>query len=118
MQQAAAQAERTIAVFSPDFLASRFTAPEWAAAFARDPTGALGLLLPVRVRACEHKGLLPQIVPIDLLGLEDKNAARDRLLAGVERKRAKPAGAPTYPGSAAPPGRREIPEEPRFPGAL
>jgi hypothetical protein len=45
MQQAAAQAERTIAVFSPDFLASRFTAPEWAAAFARDPTGALGLLL-------------------------------------------------------------------------
>src|SRR5512147_751226 len=36
MRQAAAQAERTIAVFSPDFLASRFTAPEWAAAFARD----------------------------------------------------------------------------------
>ena len=36
MQQAAEQAERTIAVLSPDFLASRFTAPEWAAAFARD----------------------------------------------------------------------------------
>ena len=33
MQQAAEQAERTIAVLSPDFLASRFTAPEWAAAF-------------------------------------------------------------------------------------
>lgn len=29
IQRAAAQAERTIAVFSPDFLASRFTAPEW-----------------------------------------------------------------------------------------
>ena len=35
MQQAAEQAERTIAVLSPDLLASRFTAPEWAAAFAK-----------------------------------------------------------------------------------
>ena len=83
MQQAAEQAERTIAVLSPDFLASRFTAPEWAAAFARDPTGALGLLLPVRVRECEPKGLLPQIVYIDLLGIDDKrrrtgSAARGR----------------------------------------
>src|SRR5512132_1862861 len=91
MQQAAAQAERTIAVFSPDFLASRFTAPEWAAAFARDPTGALGLLLPVRVRECEPKGLLPQISYIDLLGVDDKDIARERLLAGVKRGRAKPA---------------------------
>ena len=52
MQKAAAQAERTIAVLSPDFLASSFTQPEWAAAFAQDPTGAKGLLLPVRVREC------------------------------------------------------------------
>src|SRR5512132_2891833 len=101
MLQAAAQVERTIAVFSPDFLASRFTAPEWAAAFARDPTGALGLLLPVRVREYEPKGLLPQIVYIDLLGLEDKHA-----------------GEPAFPGSAVPPRRREILEEPRFPGAM
>src|SRR5512132_2883353 len=118
MQRAAAQAERTIAVFSPDFLASQFTAPEWAAAFRRDPTGARGLLLPVRVRECEPESLLAEIVYIDLLGLEDKNAARDRLLAGVKRERAKPASEPAFPASAAPPGRREIPEEPRFPGAL
>lgn len=118
MQEAAAQAERTIAVFSPDFLASRFTAPEWAAAFAKDPTGALGLLLPVRVRDCEPRGLLPQIVYIDLLGLDDRNAARDRLLAGVKRDRAKPAGEPAFPGLAAPKAGREVAEEPRFPGAL
>ncbi|MBL8658811.1 MAG: tetratricopeptide repeat protein [Rhodospirillales bacterium] len=117
MQQAAAQAERTIAVLSPAYLASRFTAPEWAAAFAKDPTGRLGLLLPVRVRECELTGLLPQIVYIDLLGLEDRNAARDRLLAGVRRDGAKPTCEPTFPGSAGP-SRREIPEEPRFPGAL
>src|SRR5512133_3547283 len=118
MQQAAAQAKRTIAVFSPDFLASRFTAPEWAAAFARDPTGALGPLLPVRVRECEPTGLLSQIVNIDLLGLEDKHVARDRLLAGAKRDRAKPAGEPAFPGAAMTPRRRNIPEEPRFPGAL
>ncbi len=50
MQVAAAQAERTIAVLSPDYLTSRFTQPEWQAAFAQDPTGEQGLLLPVQVR--------------------------------------------------------------------
>jgi TIR domain len=113
MQQAAEQAERTIAVLSPDFLASRFTAPEWEAAFANDPAGALGLLLPVRVRDGDTKGLLLQINYIDLLGI-DEDAARDRLLAGVRRQRAKPAIAPAFPGSAA----REILQEPRFPGGL
>ena len=60
MQQAAAQAERTIAVLSPNYLTSRFTQPEWAAAFARDPIGDKGLLLPVRVQACnrEHSVIL------------------------------------------------------------
>jgi hypothetical protein len=49
MQRAAAEAERTIAVLSPDYLASLYTQPEWAAAFAQDPTGEKGPLLPVRV---------------------------------------------------------------------
>ena len=35
MQQAASRAERTVAVLSPDYLSSRFTQPEWAAAFAQ-----------------------------------------------------------------------------------
>ena len=48
MQQAVAESERTIAVLSPAYLQSGFTAAEWAAAFARDPTGTQGLLLPVR----------------------------------------------------------------------
>lgn len=72
----------------------------------------------MRVRECEPEGLLPQIVYIDLLGLEDRNAARGRLLAGVKRERAKPAGEPVFPGFAAPKAGREVAEEPRFPGAL
>jgi len=50
MQRASEEAERTIVVLSPDYLAARFTHPEWAAAFAADPTGAQGKLLFVRVR--------------------------------------------------------------------
>jgi hypothetical protein len=112
MQHAMAESERTIAVLSPDYLASRFTAPEWAAAFAQDPTGKKGLLLPVRVRDCELQGLLPQIVYIDLLNT-DESRAKDLLLAGIKRGRAKPALAPAFPGTSP----RSVPERPVFPGA-
>ena len=97
MDRAAQTADRTLVVLSPAFLASRFTAPEWAAAFARDPTGALGLLLPVRVKDCNPAGLLGQIVYIDLVGAANKDEARQRLLAGVERARRKPATEPDLP---------------------
>jgi tetratricopeptide (TPR) repeat protein len=111
MQRASAEAQRTIAVLSPGYLAALYTQPEWAAAFARDPTGEKGLLLPVRVRECDLKGLLPQIVYIDLVGL-DETAAKERLLAGARFERAKPKTAPAFPGEAA----RAVPERPRFPG--
>jgi hypothetical protein len=75
MQRAAEQAERTIAVLSPDYLTSQFTQPEWAAAFGQDPTGENSTLLPVRVRECDPQGLLRQIVHVDLVGLK-KLAAR------------------------------------------
>src|SRR5215510_2568979 len=61
MQQAAAMSERTIAVLSPAYLQSGFTAAEWTVAFTRDPTGTQGRLLPVRIHDCELQGLLPQI---------------------------------------------------------
>jgi tetratricopeptide (TPR) repeat protein len=111
MQQAATQTQRTLAVLSPDYLTSRFTAPEWAAAFAQDPTGERGLLIPVRVRECQPQGLLGPIVYIDLVDL-DAEAAAAELLAGVEQTRATPSSAPRFPGTAA------IKEAPRFPGAL
>jgi tetratricopeptide (TPR) repeat protein len=113
MQRATREAERTIAVLSPDFLASSFTQPEWAAAFAQDPTGEKGILLPVRVRECDIKGLLGQIVYIDLIKL-DEAAAKRALFDGVKRGRAKPKQQPDYPGAPA----RTIVSKPRFPGAL
>ena len=113
MQQAVAESERTIAVLSPAYLQSGFTAAEWAAAFARDPTGTQGLLLPVRIHDCEPRGVLPQIVYIDLVGL-DAEAARETLLAGVQRQRAKPPREPGFPG----PSPRPVTAPPLFPGAL
>ena len=115
MQSAAVQAARTIAVLSPDYLAALYTQPEWAAAFAQDPTGEKGTLLPLRVRACELKGLLSPIVHIDLVG-RDASAAKQALLAGVKRERAKPATEPDFP--AGPPAAPPAKPEPRFPGSL
>src|SRR3954447_6729242 len=99
MDKAHAQSRRTVAVLSPDYLASRFTAPEWAARFAQDATSGHDLLIPVRVRPCERDGLLAQIVHVDLVGC-DERAARDRLLRRVEGIRLKPDEPPLFPGES------------------
>jgi hypothetical protein len=93
MQRAATESERVIAVLSPSYLMARYTQPEWSVAFARDPTGVHGTLLPVRVQECNLDGLLPQIVYIDLVNL-DETTARETLLTGLRRERAKPPFAP------------------------
>lgn len=100
MQRAAATAERTIQVLSPDYLQSKMAAAEWAAAFARDPEGLERRLIPVMVRTCEPKGLLPTIVQVRIMGLSEE-AARAALLAGVHHTRAKPSERPIFPGSPA-----------------
>jgi len=103
-------AERTLAILSPDYLASLFTQPEWAAAFAMDPTGQDGRLIPVRVRECASQGLLAQIVYIDLIGLAEQRA-REALRAGVRKGRAKPPVRPSFPGRT-----RGAHSRPSFPG--
>ena len=105
MQRASAGSKRTLAVLSPDYLQSLFGTAEWAAAFAQDPTGEKGKLLPVRVREVGPDGLLAPLVYIDLVGLTEA-ASRERLLAGLARGRAKPSSKPVFPGSS----------QPRFPG--
>jgi hypothetical protein len=97
MQRAAEEASRTIAVLSPAYLKSTFAAPEWAAAFAKDPEGFERSLVPVRVEKCEAGGLLKAIVHIDLVGLEE-DEARDRLLARLSGGRGKPSKKPAFPG--------------------
>jgi tetratricopeptide (TPR) repeat protein len=99
MQQATSSAGRTIAVLSPAYFGSEFGEAEWRAAFAKDPTGELGLLVPVRVQECAPPGLLASRVYIDLVDTDEEEAQR-RLLAGVDQSGARPTLAP-FPGTTA-----------------
>ena len=120
MQQSIVTAQHTIAVLSPDYLASEFTQSEWQEAFARDPKGKKRILIPVRVRECTPEGLLKLIVRIDLVGLEE-DVAKGKLLSGVkEGKRHKPENPPPYPEfppSSSTTRDPQIREKPGFPNA-
>jgi hypothetical protein len=96
MQEATASAARTIAVLSPAYFGSRFAEAEWRVAFAQDPSGERGMLLPVRVQPCEPPGLLATRVSVDLVDL-DEAAARIRLLTAVGPAGPRPTSAP-FPG--------------------
>ena len=108
MHRAIQQSARTIAVLTPDYMASGFCAPEWQAAFAQDPTGEKGILVCVRVADFKPDGILTGRTYIDLVGLS-ADAARDLLLQRIQTGRAKPTTAPAFPVTAAKPA-------PEFPG--
>ncbi|MGN6202848.1 MAG: FxSxx-COOH system tetratricopeptide repeat protein [Solirubrobacterales bacterium] len=113
MQRAAERSRRTMLVLSPSFLKSKFTPAEWAAAFARDPTGNERMLVPVRVREVDLKGLLAPIVYVDLVGLSAEEA-RKELLDHVSGQRRKPSIEPRFPAVAA----AEEDAGPSFPGEI
>ncbi len=110
MQKAVIDCERTLMVLSPNYLKSTYAKPEWSAAYTRDPTGELGLLIPVRVEKCEPPGLLNSLVHIDLYTLTSEsprntptqeneltNRVRECLIQGIERNRQKPETKPPLP---------------------
>jgi hypothetical protein len=113
MDEAIRGSERMVAVLSPDYLGAFFTHPEWAAAFAQDPTGYKGVLLPVRVRECDLTGLLNQVIYVDLVG-KGEAEAKKTLLCGILRERAKPLIKPEFPKDIP----RLVSEHPSFPGAV
>lgn len=93
-------AERVIAVLSPNYFTSQYTATEWVSAFYRDPQGKSGLLVPIRVQDFDITGLLGPIAYIDFVGY-NKDIARQRLLSSIDRRRRKPILSPRFPGPAA-----------------
>ena len=112
MQRATVEATRTIAVLSSLYLEKSFPQPEWAAAFAQDPTSQERKLIPVRVEDCNPPGLLRQIVYVDVFNC-DEAEAQQRLLSAVKDGRMKPEQKPRFPGNAS---ERQIPEHVTFPG--
>jgi hypothetical protein len=115
MQSATVQAEKTIAVLSNNYLNALYTHPEWAAAFAQDPTGQKRTLIPIRVAECENEGLLQQIIYADLVNLSEAEA-KDTVLASLQ-ERAKPTQAPGFPGVSLPFAERITPQTVDYPGA-
>src|SRR4051794_12223521 len=99
MHEATSSTKRTIAVLSPAYFGSQFGEAEWRVAFAKDPSGEQGLLVPVRVQPCQPAGLLAGRVYIDLVDVEEATA-RERLLEGVKVKGTHPSTA-VYPGEPA-----------------
>ena len=87
MQQATAEAERTVMVLSDAYLKALYTQPEWAAAFKQDPTASERKLLPVRVAPCKPTGMLAPLVYVDLMGKPEAEA--EQLLLAALQERAK-----------------------------
>ncbi len=83
MDEAVKRARQTIAVLSPEYLASDYCQQELAAVIRSDPKGKKRLLIPVRVQKCAPEGLLGSIVYVDLVGKDDETA-KELLLSGVK----------------------------------
>jgi TIR domain len=114
MHQAIAVAERIVVVLSTAYLRSQHGEAEWRPYYAKDASGELGLLLPVRIDTVKPEGLLETRVYVDLVD-RDAATARAALLAAARRRRGKPTGEPGFPGTHS---RSRGPGEgpPRFPG--
>ncbi len=108
--QKASHADKTVAVLSADYLCSEFTQPEWQAAFAQDPNGQKGMLIPVRVRPCNPTGILAQILWVDVLAC-DERSARERVIKAIGRERAKPKHPPRFPATKTAGSRPDFPRE-------
>jgi len=113
MDRATTEADCTIAVLSEHYFQAEFVQSEWAAAFAHDPTGSARRLIPVKVSEYQARGLLGQLVPIDLIGLEEKDAIQE-LVTGVRSGRAKPTSPPDFPRRE----ERSVRVRPEFPGPV
>ncbi len=96
MQEAATESDLTLAVLSKDYLEALYTQPEWAAAFAKDPTGKERKLIPVRVSTCSLTGMLSQIICINLVGLGEQDT--ERVLLDGLKPSGRPAQPPPFPG--------------------
>jgi tetratricopeptide (TPR) repeat protein len=102
MDQALTEADRVLAVLSPAYFASEYARDEWTAALVR-AQGERDRLLPVRIASCQLLPLLANRVYLDLVGLDEQEAA-SQLVAGVQPGRAKPMGKIGFPGGRAKPG--------------
>lgn len=105
MHEAVSKAKHTIAVLSPAYLESNLAKSAWSAAFFADPAGKESKLIPIKVHPVDVGGTLGPIIPIDLIGLNRKEAI-ERLLNNIKASedgiRAKSELEPNFPGESSP----------------
>src|SRR5579875_2940330 len=97
LHKAVMDTERTIAIFTPHYVNILHTLSDWTVTYKRDMAGEQKLLLPIRVLPCEAEGNLSTVRPIDIYG-HDENTARQLLLDGIKKERAKSLKPPRFPG--------------------
>ncbi len=90
MQEASKEAERVIAVLSPNYLNAVYTQPEWAVAFRRDPQGTKGILVPVMYEIVTRTCGIMATNHLYRSHGSNEQAARKALLNGINRGRNKP----------------------------
>jgi hypothetical protein len=118
MERGLDRARRVLAVLSPHYLSSKFAQIEWAAAFAKDPTGEKRILVPVRVAKVGLPSLHAAIVYIDLVSKSEADCQSDLLKGIDDLARLKPSSKPAFPGltnkpafpGSPEPGRRPVPK--------
>ena len=114
--RALASTDATIAILSPEYLASAACTAEWASTFTDDPAGEARKLIPVRVRTCRPDGLLAQRVGVDLVSVAGEQAAVEAL-GRIFRETGAPSTKPRFPGAggpAFPGGDIEVSEKPEY----
>ncbi|MBN3522021.1 toll/interleukin-1 receptor domain-containing protein [Algoriphagus lutimaris] len=95
----AAEANKTIAVYSTNYFASIFTIPEWAAAFQSDPTGEKRIFIPIKVKPCEPPKLVKALVFVDLVG-KDRETCKQLILDAVAKENPFDLSKAAFPGSS------------------
>lgn len=94
MQNAVLGCNRVITVLSQSYINSLFCQAEWAATFAKDPTGEKRLLIPIRIEEVRLSGFFRTAIYIDLFNIDEKTA-QERLLQAVG-KSSNPRIAPDF----------------------
>ncbi|MEX5635727.1 ATP-binding protein [Parafrankia sp. FMc2] len=98
LNESLVRADRLVLVLSESYLAEGEASLPWQNVV--DPTGRQVRVVPVKVDACSPPGLLANLVTVDLVGLDEENAAATLLsgLGATVQGSAAPTTAPPFPG--------------------
>ena len=87
MEETGKKAERMLAVLSDNYFGSDYTMAELTQFLSRDHGGRKGTIVAVKIAECDLEGsLLAPRSYVDLTGVANEAAAREKLLADLKTK--------------------------------